>query len=193
MKQNDAMQHGTDLAWTEAGTDLACPPTMAQTLLTSTARARPADGMDLACGTTLATRGHMAQTLHVARPLLVSTDHARPYVGTTFACGTDLATCEAGTVVACGMVLAWHAPLARRLLAAADCAQRCPKAAPKHGVCHRAGRATGGAVLGRYKGRCAPATPLLHGFNAAARACAQCPLYSVRAQVADAGTGRAYR
>ena len=135
MKQNDAMQHGTDLAWHRPGTILACLPTMAQTLLISTARARPADGTDLACGTPLATRGRMARPLHVARPLLASTDHARPYVGTTFACGMDFATCEAGTVVACGTTLAWRAPLARPLLAAADCAQGCPKAAPKHRPC----------------------------------------------------------
>lgn len=135
MKQNDAVQHGTDLAWPEAGTDLACPGGVAQTLLTSTARARPADGTDLACGTTLATRGRMARTLHMARALLASTDYARPYAGTSFACGTDLATCEAGTIFACGTDFAWRALLARRLLTAADCAQRCPNAAPKHGAC----------------------------------------------------------
>jgi hypothetical protein len=148
----------------------------------------PAAGMPLASGTPLACtrRWHrpcyaqaLAWTLLVARALLGA---RLAWSLLARAAGMVFAWCAAGTLVACGTPLACVAQLAWTLLGAAQCAQRCPNAAPKQPACHRAGAALRCAPLGRCKGPCAPVAPRRQGLNAAAGACAQCPLYMVCAR-----------
>ncbi len=135
---------------------LCLPGAMAQTMLTSTAHACPADGTPLAC----VRRWHrpcyaraQAWTLLVAWSLLGA---RLAWSLLARAAGMFFAWCAAGIDLACGTPLACAAQLAWTLLAAAQCVQRCPKASPKQPACHRAGAAVRCAPLGRYKGPCAP-------------------------------------